>query len=155
MALEQLGNLGDFVAAVATVVTLAYLALQIRASASATRAASHHATTNSFLQANLAISQSADLARVWAAGGTQRSQLSLEDRARFDFLLLCYFHIFDTIHYQARTGTGERDLLLAEERSIVALVALPGVREWWAENPYAYSEDFRAYIEGFLAKAPR
>lgn len=41
MTLEQLGNLGDVVAAVATVVTLAYLALQIRASARATRVASH------------------------------------------------------------------------------------------------------------------
>ncbi|MBM4381805.1 MAG: hypothetical protein FJ091_00415 [Deltaproteobacteria bacterium] len=155
MTLEQLGNLGDFVAAVATVVTLAYLALQIRASASATRAASHQATTDSFIQANLAISQNAELARIWVAGCAQRSPLSAEDRQRFDTLLLSYFHIFDSIHYQAHAGTGERELLRAEERSIATLVAMPGVREWWAENPYAFSTEFRAYIDGLIAGAAR
>ena len=125
MTLEQLGNLGDLVAAVATIATLAYLARQIRASASATRAASHQGTTDSFLHANLAIAQSAELSRIYTLGTEQRSQLSPEDRHRFDFLMLSYFHIFDTIHYQAHAGTGERGLLRAEEPGFVTLLAMP------------------------------
>ena len=38
MTIEQLGSIGELVAALATVVTLAYLALQIRGSTVATKA---------------------------------------------------------------------------------------------------------------------
>ena len=55
------------------------------------------------------------------------------------------------MHYQARVGAGETDLLVAEERSLAFLLATPGVREWWAENPYAFGPEFRAYLERFLS----
>jgi hypothetical protein len=153
VTLEQLGNLGDLVAAIATVTTLAYLALQIRASASATRAASHHAMTDSLNQLNFLLASDAEMNRIWMAGSGDRAALSDADRSRFDSLMLALFHMFDTMHYQAHVGAGERALLLAEERSFAHLASLPGVRAWWAENPYAFGPEFRAYIEGFIAKA--
>jgi hypothetical protein len=155
VTLDQLGNLGDFVAAIATVATLAYLAVQIRASANATRAAAHQATTDSLNQFNYLLAGDAEASRIWLAGRDDRGRLSDIERFRFDELCLALFHVFETLHYQARVGAGERALLIAEERSIRALVSSPGLRSWWAENPYAYSPEFRAYIDGFIAEAPR
>ena len=40
-------------------------------------------------------------------------------------------------------------LLIAEERGLAYLFTLPGIREWWDENPYAFSPEFRSYIEQF------
>ena len=40
---QLLGNYGEFVGAIAVVITLAYLAIQIRQNTGVTRAASHHA----------------------------------------------------------------------------------------------------------------
>lgn len=155
MTLEELGDLGDFVAAVATVATLAYLALQIRATASATRAASHFSARTAFNQLNVVMAQDPEWARVWRTAGGDRNSLSEADRNKFDLMMLSLFHVFDTIYYSAQEGILERSLLRQHERSLAALAANAGVRAWWAENPYAYGPEFRAYVDSLLARVPR
>lgn len=155
MTLEKLGNLGDFVAAIATVATLAYLALQIRASASATRAASHYDARTALNQLNVAMAQDPEWGRIWRVAAADWSSLSEADRNKFGLMMLSLFHVFDTIHYTARAGVADFALLRQHEPSLAALLAHAGVREWWVENPYAYSDDFRAFVDGLIAKAAR
>ena len=150
--LEALGNAGDFIGGLAVIVTLIYLAAQIRQNTRATQAASHHAITDSMSQGNLSITRDPEVARIWLAGNADRGALSEEDRARYDMLLLSYFHVFHTLHYQAKVGAGDRELLLAEERGLAHLFTLPGIRDWWAESPYAFSPEFRSYIETFRSE---
>ncbi len=145
---QLLGNYGEFVGAIGVVATLAYLAVQIRQNTRATRAASHHAVTDSLNQGNIAMAQNAELAQIWASGTVDRGALTESERQRLDMLLLAYFHVFDSLYYAANIGTGERNLLRAEEPGFVYLLRLPGVREWWSENPYGLSPEFRAYIDG-------
>ena len=151
MTIQELGSLGELIAAIATLATLVYLALQIRQSTNATRAASFHAITDSMNHVNVSVAQNPALARIWLDGTADRSSLSEQERYQYDLILLSYFHVFETVYYQASVGAGESRLLLAEERSLAALLSTAGVREWWAENPYAFAPDFRAYIERFLA----
>ena len=153
MTIQELGSLGELVAAIATVATLIYLALQIRQNTYATRASSFHAVSDSMNDVNLSVTQDAELARIWLAGSSNRSDLSPEDRHRFDLTLLSYFHVFETMHYQARVGAGDKDLVIAEERSLKDILSRSGAREWWSENPYAFGPEFRSYIEVFLAEA--
>jgi len=148
---QLLGNYGEFVGAIGVVATLAYLAVQIRQNTRATRAASHHAVTDSLNQGNLAMAQNAELAQIWATGIEDRTALTESERQRLDSLLRAYFHVFDSLHYAAKVGTGERNLLRAEEPGFAYLLRLPGVREWWNENPYGLSPEFRRYIESLRA----
>lgn len=150
MTIQDLGSIGEFVAAIATIATLIYLAVQIRYNTQATRSSSFHAISDSMNHVNIAVAQTPELARIWLAGSTDRASLSQEERHQYDLILLSYFHVFETVHYQARVGAGERDLVLAEERSLAALLETPGVRAWWAENPYAFGPEFRSYLEKFL-----
>lgn len=80
MTIQDLGSLGELVAALATVVTLIYLAPHIRQNTHATRASSFHAVSDARNQVNLALIQNSELARIWLAGGADRSSLSEEDR---------------------------------------------------------------------------
>ena len=153
MTIQDLGSLGELIAALATVVTLVYLALQIRQNTNATQAASFHAISDSMNDVNLSVTQSAELSRIWVAGCEKRSSLNAEDRHRFDTTLLAYFHVFETMHYQARVDVGDQDLVITEERSLRALLATSGIREWWSENPYAFGPEFRSYVETFLEEA--
>ena len=154
MTIQELGSVGELVAAVATVATLLYLELQIRQNARETRAASFHAITDSMNSVNVAVVQSAELSRIWVVGRKARGSLSEEERHWFYITLLSYFHVFETMHYQARVGAGEGHLVVAEERSLVSILSTPGAREWWAENPYAFGPEFREYIDRFVAETP-
>jgi hypothetical protein len=154
VTLGELGSLGEFVAAIATLATLVYLALQIRQNTLATRASSHHAITDVMNKTNHLVIGDGEVARIWVVGRADRSALNDEERERIDSLLLSYFHVFDTLHYQARVGAGDNELRLAEEKSFVHLLSQPGVNEWWVENPYAFSPKFRSYMEGFRSAPP-
>jgi hypothetical protein len=146
MTIEQLGSVGEVAAALATIATLFYLANQIRQNTRATRAASFHGVTDSMNHVNVAVAQSPQLTQVWTTGVADRDSLDAEERHQFDLLLLSYFHVFETVHYQARMGAGEGDLLIAEERSLLFLLSNQGVWNWWKDNPYAYGPEFRDYI---------
>lgn len=153
VTIQELGSLGELVAAIATVATLIYLALQIRRNTQATRAGSFHAISDSMNHVNVSVAQNPELARIWVVGSADRGTLSEQERLQYDNVLLSYFHVFETMHYQARVGAGERNLLVAEERSLAALFSTPGVREWWSENPYAFGPEFRSYLERFLTES--
>ena len=84
--------------------------------------------------------------------GTQaRVELDPIDAQRFDAFALSYLHVFETLFYQAEVGIGDRKLLAAEENSLKALFSMPGIREWWSQNPYEnFSREFHSYVEPFL-----
>jgi hypothetical protein len=149
VSIQDLGSIGEFVAAIATVVTLAYLAVQIRRNTLATHSSSFHAISDSMNHINIAVAQNPALSRIWLTGGADRQSLTDEERHQFDMLLLSYFHVFETMHYQARKGAGASDLVATEERSLIALLAMEGVTEWWIENPYAFGPEFREHVEQF------
>ena len=146
---EAIGAVGEAVGAIAVVVTLAYLAMQIRQNTDATRAASHHAVIEALNQGNLAQARDAELAQIWVSGLKDRGVLTEVERQRFDSLCLAYFHVFDSLWYSAKVGTAERNLLLSEEKGFVYLMDSSGVYDWWEANPYAFSPEFRDYMEGF------
>ena len=146
---EAIGAVGEAVGAIAVVVTLAYLAMQIRQNTGATRAASHHAVIEALNQGNLAQAQDAELAQIWVSGLKDRGVLTEVERQRFDSLCLAYFHVFDSLWYSAKVGTAERDLLRSEEKGFVYLMDSSGVYDWWEANPYAFSPEFRNYMEEF------
>ena len=146
---EAIGAVGEAVGAIAVVVTLAYLAMQIRQNTGATRAASHHAVIEALNQGNLAQARDAELAQIWVSGLKDRGVLTEVERQRFDSLCLAYFHVFDSLWYSAKVGTAERNLLLSEEKGFAYLMDSSGVYDWWEANPYAFSPEFRNYMEEF------
>jgi hypothetical protein len=152
MSIQDLGSIGEFLAAIATIVTLLYLALQIRKNTLSTQSSSFQSISDAMNHINMSVAQSPELSRIWISGGADRQALSDSERHQFDMMLLSYFHVFETMYYQAELGTGDKNLVSTEERSLKALFANAGVREWWSENPYAYSQEFRVYVDKFFAK---
>ena len=153
MNIMELGAIGELLGGVAVVASLVYVGLQIRQNTAATRAASHHAVTDSFNEINLSLAREPALAEVWCRGSQTRVGLSDDERIRFDLFLLSYLRVFETLFYQSQVGAAEPRLMEAEERSLESMFALPGYREWWHENPYALDATFRSYVESFFSRS--
>ena len=139
--------MGEFVAAVATLATLAYLAVQIRQNTLAVRAASHHAVTDSFITVNSWVARDPSMARIYRIGIDNLAGLSEDERVQFGFMLLSVFRVYETTYYQHRVGTAEEQLFLSVERDMSFILGTPGVRQWWEEGPFGFSSDFRRYVE--------
>ena len=94
---DALGAISETIGAIAVIVTLAYLAVQIRQNTRATQTASHHAITDSLNLGNIAVAQDAELAQIWITGCVDRTTLTEVERERLDSLLRAYFHVFDSL----------------------------------------------------------
>ena len=152
MTLEEIYYIGQTVAVVALVVSLVFVGVQIRQNTRATRAASHNAVSDSLNEINRLFAENADVTRIWIAGINNRQALSEEERWRFDSTLRAYMHVCETMYIQAGLGAGDKSIMLAEVEGIRLVITSPGSREWWAENPYGFCDEFRAYVAD-LAKS--
>ena len=136
-----------------TVLGLVFVGYQIRQNTRATRAAAHHSVSDSLNELNRMFAESADLTRIWLAGMQARKALSAEDKWRFDSVMRAYMHVCETMFVQSELGSGDDSIRLAEEEGIRTVMASPGSREWWDENPYGFGPEFREYVAG-LVPAP-
>lgn len=131
----------------AVVASLIFVGVQIRHNTKTTRAASHHAVSKALNQINLLWAQSGEMSRLWLSGMRDRHALTPEERWRFDSILRAYLHVCETMYTQAKFGAGDIGIVVAEENGIKTVFSSAGVREWWAQNPFGFSTEFRKYIE--------
>ena len=151
--MADISNLSQALAAIATVLGLVFVGYQIRQNTRATRAAAHHSVSDSLNEINRMLAESADLTKIWLTGMQDRKALSPEDRWRFDSVMRAYMHVCETMFVQSELGSGDDSIRLAEEEGIRTVMASPGSREWWDENPYGFGPEFREYVAG-LVPAP-
>ena len=110
MSLEDLGNIGEFVAAVAVVVSLIYLAVQIRQNTRSVRAATHHSSARSATETQNLFAQSNDLARIFRIGSREPEELAEDERQRLDAMLLSIFMWYEDTFFQYQQSMIDREV---------------------------------------------
>ena len=147
MTLEQISEISQIISSVAVVASLIFVGGQLRQNTKATQANSHHAVSEALNRLNLLWARNAEVTRIWLSGLHDRAALNLEDRWRFDSTVRAYLHVCETMYRQADLGAGDSGIVSAEENGIKFVFSSPSVRDWWAENPFGFSVEFREYID--------
>lgn len=152
MTLEDLGSIGEFVGAIATVATLFYLATQIRSGTTAVRASAAQTVHESFATWYRMLAGDAGLSELMTKGLRDYSTLSETERARFVSasmtLLLCAQDAF----IKWREGSLSQDLWCGWELVMMNLVNSPGGRALWRERSYLFGSAFRDHFENDVMK---
>jgi hypothetical protein len=84
---EALGAIGEIVGAVAVILTLGYLALQIRQNTAAVATSTYDSVITGYNELNLTIASDPDLARIVHVGMYTPSSLDENERIRFAFII--------------------------------------------------------------------
>lgn len=147
MTIQELGAIGELVGGGAVIVTLLYLAVQIRQNTKAIQSSSFHGVTNSFNEINNLLAHDESLARIFRIGMEDLDNLTDDEKVRFGFIYMSPFRVFETIYFQRESGTVDPRLWEAEKRSIQFLLRGAGSRAWWRSNPLSFTSEFRQYIE--------
>ena len=147
MTLIEISYISQAISSAAVVASLVFVGVQLRRNTRVTRAASHHAITEALNHVNLVWARDPELARIWLDGKEDRQSLSEKERWRFDSILRAYLHVCETMYTQAALGTGDASIVRAEESGIKFIFQSDGVKEWWEENPFGFSPEFRGYID--------
>ena len=144
---EALGAIGEIVRGIAVVVTLGYLAVQIRQNTRSTRASMFQSLVEQIVNFNTTFTQDPELGRVYFAGLEDLDGLSEADRTRMAFALFSHFQIFQSMFYQHRLFTIEPDYWESWRELILMYYSLPGVQRWWQIRQNVFSKAFRDFLE--------
>jgi hypothetical protein len=150
MSIQDLGSIGELVAAIATIVTLLYLATQLRQNTRSVRTAN---TTSHFSAANavaLVLGQDAELTQLYFTGLQEPAVLSPMQRNQFDMLLGAYLLTIQQGFLLGREGVFDKEIRSHQESTLTWVVNAPGFHVYWENwgkhNPPAFIE----YVESFM-----
>jgi hypothetical protein len=148
---DALGAIGDFGGSIGVFISLIYLAVQMRNTASETRDASVHSVMELAIQFR-AGSYSGDLAeiRLKIATGEPLSQL---ESLKFEGYLSALFELNELVFVQYQKKNLDPEYFEAWERRTQAAVSVPRIQQFWAKTRTGYRSNFVAYIDGLLEKA--
>jgi hypothetical protein len=149
---DAIGAIGEVVGAAGVIITLGYLAVQIRQNTASHRAAAVQALTEASASFNDLLASDADLGRILVSGAGDLDSLQLEERPRFGFALLALLRRVENIQRQTLQGRLSRDDWAGIHASTMFLMSQAGCRDWWAENSQRFNPDFSKWLDQELKK---
>jgi hypothetical protein len=144
MDIQDLGSIGELVAAIAT---LGYLAYQLRLNNVHSRAYTQRDILRGITadHANLAKTSS-----VTRRGLTRFSNLSPDEQVEFAGVMLPMAANFEATLRLHHSGLVNNDLFVAHRAWILAWLTTPGGHEWWNMISPSFSADARKFIDSAI-----
>ena len=142
------GALGESFGAVAVVLSLVYLAAQVRQNTKALRGAATADSIAGMIQWDQSLIEDPVLVRIFAQGIEDMNDLDEDGRARFVVLMLNFFKTFENMHYQFSKGAMDPDVWEGWEVLGALYFTAPGVMQYWSERRQMFTPSFREWIEG-------
>ncbi len=153
MDLEGLGNLGDFIRGIAVVVTLVYLAAQIRQNTRQVQQSVELARAQAIKGAYsieatlLTIASDAEVARIFRSGLADYRSVSGDERLRFTMLMASLTAgISSNVVEQMALGIYKDPRISDQVVTLSKFLGLPGGCEWWKRNGAEHSPVFQEII---------
>lgn len=143
---SALDAIAQLVGAVAVVVSLLYVAAQVKAS---TRQARHDAGRDLAARVSdvsLTVAADPELGRLLVQGGADPEALSPGDQARFRGLMNSLFRGLEQQYLLYREGSLDGESWAAVERMIRDWMALPGVQTYFRDRGQWYTTGFLEYV---------
>jgi hypothetical protein len=155
VSLDDLGNIGEFVGAIGVVISLAYLAVQIRQNTrqlsqntDSARLAAIEAANREFNAVRDQVVRDPEVADLYLRGLRDYGSLEPRDRLRFGLLLQNFFFTAQTLfqHYEFRGFGGFRT------SSLDTVLRHRGACEWWNRERSQFSRGFVGLVDERIAR---
>jgi hypothetical protein len=137
---QDLGSLAELIAALATVATLAYLAVQIRQNTRMVEASMADSNRDAQNELGRILGSNSEAARIYRMGAEDYGSLSPDELVQFNSLLVLAFRSLELRH--------EHGVDLAEDW--FAELAQDGYRQFWKSYSEAFPLDFRRKIDHLM-----
>jgi hypothetical protein len=129
MSLEDLGNIGEFVAAVGVIISLIYLAVQIRQNTISLR----HAST--------------EVTDLFWRGTFDPESLSEDEWHRFIHIASAMIRRLELVFHNHQQGFVPAQVWEAQTNNLRRWFSAPGIQRWFSELGDGLDAEFRRYVE--------
>lgn len=152
MTLEDIGNIGELIGAIGVVITLLYVAIQVRDNSkfvrenTASLKATNEITSNEFTSTSyISMLENPALLDIHIRGNRGDKLENLE-YSQYHLMLRMAFEGHQTYFVQQSQGLVGKEIWSYWSRSMDAFCKSPGVVSWWARTGPNFDPSFQTYI---------
>jgi hypothetical protein len=147
MSIQDLGSVGEFVAAIATIATLIYLAIEVRRNTAATRSAAHQAQVDSTVGLHAMLANDPDIAGLILKANGDLSSLSPEDNLRLQYFYISHFNLWHSAYWNKNEGLLSEHVWSAWDKAMTLVLKNQlACRQAWAQTAEIYDRDFQSHV---------
>ena len=128
MSIDELGSVGEIVGAIATILTLIYLSLQIRQSNIQTKSEAHRVATQAWVDQQRSVFETPEKVAFMRKAMTDYDSLSQDEKGVFFGILLGYIAPFANIYDKFQAGLMEPAAYQSIEEAFTSVFTTPGAR---------------------------
>ena len=143
---DAISAISQLVGSIAVVVSVLYLAVQLRSSTRVAKVAAMDAAAAALRDVTKPFMENAELARLWRIGLENLEALSAEDQARFFHAAHQFLKALETIHYHYVYGLLDLQLWSGWRELLHHYVASPGIKFYLDRRGAVFSGRFRQFI---------
>jgi quinol monooxygenase YgiN len=137
--LQDLGSLGEFVGALGVVISLVYLAQQMRQNTTSVRAASFNSMTENSIRILEHSIRDGDFAEFLHRAQLDPSALSANEFLRWDAYMTAVYRHFGNLVYQYRVGVLDKQMWESYRNTLKKHLRTPSWRAWFEDNKATFS----------------
>ena len=150
---EAIGAVAAIASSAAVILSLIYLAVQIRQNTRATRASTYQSVVMHGGAMLRTIMESPDLAELVVKATWSEEELTAGETMRFASFASSVFRYFDSLHYHARSGTIEQGQWVGFDAFLREVLESKRLVEWWEEHKHVFDAEFISYVDEILAES--
>lgn len=143
---DAIGAIGENIGAFAVVISVLYLALQIKQNTSQVRSSGYQAaaqTGNNFLEG---LASNPEARRIFQIAQESYTELSDEDRSFAHTLIMQLFLMYESLYYQYEDGVVDPDMWEGRRKLMFSFLSMRGISAWWSEWSPILGEKFVTYV---------
>ena len=147
MSIQDLGAIGELLAAIATLATLVYLALQIKQNTRAVKTSVADSVLNSAQTSISLLTDTPTNAYVWTKGATEYDSLTDEQQDQYRLMMIGQFNTSDMMYWNYRKGTLDEELWSRQETWIAGWLTHPNALSLWDSYKVFVTPAFADYVD--------
>lgn len=144
---SALGAIAELLSTVAVVVSLLYVAAQVKATTRQARQDAGRDLAAQVSEVSLTVASDPELGKLLVQGGTNPDALNPGDQARFRGLMNSLFRGLEQQFLLRREGALDDESWAAVDRMIRDWMALPGVQVYFRDRGGWYTTSFLEYVQ--------
>ena len=150
LTLEQAYYIGELIAAFVVIISVVYLALQVRQNTQTLRLNAQHDASSEFVQWQQLLAQNGELMEIVMRSETEPESLNELERRRAWAVVDSVIELVSTNYYRFQNGVLPDYQWNPIARDFPHFMELPIYQEFWAARKHSYPDKFQVFINQLI-----
>lgn len=151
ITIQDLGSIGELLAAMATIATLVYLAMQIRQNTEAVRIQTYQAIMDSSNRLGDSLAEQ-NVDAIYRKGRKSPDSCTPQEMAQFMLIAGQVVNLYEGLYLHHQSGAIDDDFFENRWKTFCNFMQQPGFRRMWERAGTYYSVSFTRAVERIMAK---